>query len=140
MAGQEYRRSIYVQARRSRPLASLDTFDLPAMTPNCEERSASTVAPQALFMMNSDLVHESSIELAAEVLQREADSIEAQISFVYQACLTRPPTTKETQAATAFLTRYSRELRTENDNNQKTESLAALCRALFASNEFVYLR
>ena len=133
-------RSVYLPTLRSNPFDGFAAFDFADASVVVGKRSASTVGPQALFMMNSDLVHESSIELAAEVLQREADSIEAQISFVYQACLTRPPTTKETQAATAFLTRYSRELRTENDNNQKTESLAALCRALFASNEFVYLR
>ena len=39
----EFRRSIYVQVRRSRPLGMLETFDAPLMTPNCELRTSSTV-------------------------------------------------------------------------------------------------
>src|SRR5262249_15143230 len=34
--GEEFRRSVYVQMRRSRPLGVLEAFDLPAMEPNCE--------------------------------------------------------------------------------------------------------
>ncbi|MCP4175725.1 MAG: DUF1553 domain-containing protein, partial [Fuerstiella sp.] len=56
MKGEEFRRSVYVQVRRSRPLAVLDTFDAPRMAPNCETRPSSTVAPQSLMMMNSDFV------------------------------------------------------------------------------------
>jgi hypothetical protein len=51
--GEEFRRSVYVQMRRTRPLALLEAFDLPKMEPNCELRSASTVAPQSLTLMNS---------------------------------------------------------------------------------------
>src|SRR5207247_2547478 len=47
-AGDEFRRSVYVQVRRSRPLGVLDAFDVPMQEPNCECRNASTVAPQAL--------------------------------------------------------------------------------------------
>ncbi len=52
----EFRRSIYVQVRRSMPLGMLEPFDLPVMTPNCERRASSTVAPQSLLMMNSEFV------------------------------------------------------------------------------------
>ncbi len=133
-------RSVYLPTLRSNPFDGFAAFDFADASVVVGRRNASTVAPQALFMMNSDLVHESSVKLAESVLLREADSIEAQVESVYQACLTRRPSEKEAQAAAAFLTRYNRELRTENNSNQKTESLAALCRALFASNEFVYLR
>src|SRR5207237_829426 len=48
LGGEEYRRSIYVQVRRSQPLAMLESFDADVATPNCEARSFSTVATQAL--------------------------------------------------------------------------------------------
>jgi hypothetical protein len=54
--GEEFRRSVYVQVRRSRPLAVLDAFDAPAPAPNCEARTPSTVALQALLLMNSAFV------------------------------------------------------------------------------------
>ena len=43
MEGQQYRRSLYVQVRRSRPLAVLEPFDLPELAPNCTKRPSSTV-------------------------------------------------------------------------------------------------
>jgi hypothetical protein len=49
LAMSEFRRSIYVQVRRSMPLGVLEPFDLPQMTPNCEKRAASTAAPQSLL-------------------------------------------------------------------------------------------
>ncbi|MEX2358458.1 MAG: PSD1 and planctomycete cytochrome C domain-containing protein, partial [Pirellulaceae bacterium] len=38
MKGEDLRRSIYIQVRRSRPLSLLDTFDQPVMSPNCDLR------------------------------------------------------------------------------------------------------
>ena len=56
LGGLEFRRSLYIQVRRSLPLGLLETFDAPAMTPNCDRRTSSTVAPQALLLMNNDFV------------------------------------------------------------------------------------
>ena len=56
MHGEEFRRSIYIEVRRSRPLSVLATFDEPPMEPNCEARKASTATPQALMLMNNDFV------------------------------------------------------------------------------------
>ena len=41
------RRSIYIQQLRKSPASLLESFDLPAMNPNCLQRSDSLVAPQA---------------------------------------------------------------------------------------------
>lgn len=56
MNGEDFRRSVYVQVRRSRALSILATFDEPTMEPNCEARKASTGAPQSLMLMNNDFV------------------------------------------------------------------------------------
>jgi hypothetical protein len=39
LGGQEFRRSVYVQARRSLPLTMLEAFDAPMPEPNCECRT-----------------------------------------------------------------------------------------------------
>ena len=62
--GEEFRRSIYVQMRRKTPLTVLDTFDEPTMSPNCETRNCTTVAPQSLLMMNDSFVLDASHALA----------------------------------------------------------------------------
>src|SRR5438270_3882773 len=76
--GEEFRRSVYVQARRSRPLAVLDTFDAPAMEPNCDARNASTVTPQALMFMNSEFVVTQAGDFAERVWKEARDDPRAQ--------------------------------------------------------------
>src|SRR5690606_20070981 len=65
------RRSLYVKMRRSQPVAILQTFDAPVMETNCESRTVSTVATQALMLMNSDFVLDQAKKLA-ERAAREA--------------------------------------------------------------------
>ena len=48
------RRSIYLKVRRSQPLTLLQSFDQPVMETNCTRRGVSTVASQALNLLNSD--------------------------------------------------------------------------------------
>ncbi len=58
------RRSIYLQARRTKPVSFLAAFDAPVMTVNCERRVASTTSPQSLMLMNSDFVLNQAAALA----------------------------------------------------------------------------
>src|SRR5207248_9613981 len=78
-AGEEFRRSVYVQVRRSRPLAVLEAFDAPAMEPNCECRNASTVAPQALLLMNNAFVVAAAEALAGRVRREGGADVRAQV-------------------------------------------------------------
>lgn len=71
--GGDARRSVYIQARRSQPVAVLTAFDAPVMEVNCERRPASTVATQSLMLMNSDFILQQS-KLLADRVFREAAS------------------------------------------------------------------
>ena len=75
VSGDESRRSVYVQVRRSQPLALLATFDAPVMETSCDRRQVSTVATQSLMLMNSDFVLQQSTKLAARVRQQATDTI-----------------------------------------------------------------
>ena len=68
----ESRRSVYLQQRRSQPVALLAAFDAPVMETNCEQRSSSTVATQSLMLLNGDFALKQAAELA-RVAQSEAD-------------------------------------------------------------------
>ena len=65
---QRYRRTIYVQVRRSLPLGLLESLDLATTTPNCERRTSSTVPAQALLMMNNRV----TVQLAEQFARRVA--------------------------------------------------------------------
>jgi len=62
--GPQTRRSLYVQVRRSRPVAMLQAFDAPVMETNCESRSFSTVATQSLMLLNGEFILEQAGHLA----------------------------------------------------------------------------
>ena len=79
LEGEQFRRSLYVQVRRTRPLGVLETFDVPVMTPNCSKRPSSNVAPQSLMLMNSDFVIEYSDRLASRVVAEAGPDRRSQV-------------------------------------------------------------
>ena len=58
------RRSIYIQARRTQPVALMQTFDAPVMETNCEVRADSTVATQSLMLLNGQFILDQAARLA----------------------------------------------------------------------------
>ncbi len=69
VAGERSRRSIYVKARRSRPVAIMQAFDAPVMETNCERRSESTAATQSLMLMNSQFSLDIARQAAKSAMQ-----------------------------------------------------------------------
>ena len=63
-----YRRSLYVLQRRTTRVSLMDAYDLPYMTPNCLERRESTVATQALHLMNGEQTWEHAQYLAGRIV------------------------------------------------------------------------
>ena len=72
-----FRRSIYMQVRRSQPLAMLHVFDQPVMETNCERRTVSTVATQSLMLMNSDFILQQAGYFAARIRKEAAGDPDA---------------------------------------------------------------
>jgi hypothetical protein len=90
-----YRRSVYLQQRRSGPATALATFDLPNMDPNCERRDLTTVAPQSLFLMNDEFVIERAKDLAARVIKEHPADENAQVRAAWVLTQGREPSAKE---------------------------------------------
>lgn len=147
LEGDEYRRSIYVQARRSRPLAVMEPFDLPTMSPNCELRRSSTVTPQSLMLMNSEFALTYSHHVAARVQTECGDDLESQIQGAWQLVYGRPAENSEVVLAQEFIQTQTGHLTgrlptSEGEDATQdiaTEALANLCQMLLSSNEFLYI-
>ncbi|MCA9058685.1 MAG: DUF1553 domain-containing protein, partial [Planctomycetaceae bacterium] len=75
--GSQTRRSMYIQWRRSRPVAMLQAFDAPVMETNCELRTQSTVATQSLILLNGEFILAQADRLAARAAA-EAVSLPAE--------------------------------------------------------------
>ena len=118
-----YRRSIYVLKRRTKRLTILDNFDRPRMSPNCVDRTVSTVAPQALHLMNNKMVHQLSLAFADRLIAEAGKSPQEQIQRMYLTALGRQPDPAEIDAMTDSLAAL--QVRWETHLSQVAEPPAA---------------
>jgi len=153
LEGEEFRRSVYVQVRRTKPLEMFAAFDAPdMMEPNCDVRSVTTVSPQSLLLMNNVGMREHA-QYFAERLQKDcADDLNAQIERAFRLAYGRPPSADDKNAAVEFVaaqTAYYKENPTKLEKvsgpapkeNAAPEllGLTALCHGLMSANEFLYV-
>ena len=144
----DFRRSIYVQVRRSKPVTVLDTFDAPTMSPNCELRAQTTVAPQSLLLMNDTFVLDNSRRLADRVQQESPNNSAAQIQRVWQLLYSKPATEADITRSLAYLDAQTKALAQYHHDTQHPkgvvpnpaqEAMASLCQILCSSNRFLYV-
>jgi hypothetical protein len=134
-----WRRAIYVAERRTEVPTLLESFDLPPMGPNCLERNTSTVAIQALHLMNNSMV-EKLAELFAERVRKEAgDDPEKQIERAYWIALGRAPAEDERTASVQALRRFMAQEKPQTGVAVNEKALASFCHALVNSAAFLYI-
>jgi hypothetical protein len=97
------RRSVYVFVKRNNPYPLLDTFDWANPQTVHGKREVTTTAPQALALINSDLVYGWSQVLAGRALREGGDKDTARIARLFEILYSREPRKEETQALIAFL-------------------------------------
>jgi hypothetical protein len=138
---EQLRRSLYIFTQRSLLPPLMTTFDFSDTTLPCAQRDVTTVAPQALAMLNSQFVHEQSESLADRVLAADNDDTESLVTHVWQYALGRRPRAEEVQLALDHL-RVQRDhfAETQQESNQiERLAIASLCHVLLNSNEFLYV-
>lgn len=142
-----YRRSIYLRQRRKEMPSFLETFDLPQMNPACQDRAVSTVAQQALYLLNSTMVRELAESFASEV-QKQAGDRSQQIERVFLATAARLPSAEEMEIAMTSLTELEQLWRDHATTLSETEqatfdvelrALATYCHTLLNSASFLYV-
>ncbi len=119
-----YARSIFLVQKRNTRVPILETFDLPDNSTPCARRGLSTVAPQALTLLNSPLAVDAARAFAARVRREAGEGLEQQIHRAFELALQRAPRDQELVACRELL---------------KQRSLNELCRVLLNLNEFVYV-
>jgi mono/diheme cytochrome c family protein len=136
------RRSIYLFHKRVVPYPLLQAFDKPDAQQSCSRRDRTTVAPQALALMNDPFVRTVSNEFASRLIS-EHELNPARIEKAYQLALSRAPTPEELAAATDFVNQQfdARSMREPNGDESilHRQALADFCQVLFGLNEFLYV-
>ena len=123
---ENWRRSVYVFSKRSIPLPMLDVFDKPDSVSSCARRNRSTIAPQALILMNNAFVLMEARKFAARLASEAGPDAAAQVSLAFQLALSRPPDHSEREQSVAFV-------------KAGPNGLVDFCQTVFNLNEFVYL-
>ena len=119
------RRSIYRMWARGGKNPLLDTFDCPDPSTTTPKRGSTTTPLQALTLLNHSFTLRMS-DASAERLAKEAPGDrQAQIRQAFVLAYGREPTAEEHAAAESVVQRHG---------------LSPLCRALFNSNGFLYIR
>jgi hypothetical protein len=150
--GDQFRRSIYVLAKRNQRLPLLDVFDLPDMHHSCAMRSVTTTAPQALLMLNSRQTFELAGRWAGRLLERYYNDAEGLVAEAYLTAFGRSAAPDEVAAALEFLETQSQfaeqppERVTDpqvdgsgESRGPKLTTVTDFCHAMFNANEFVYV-
>lgn len=149
-----FRRSVYVQVRRTLPLTVLEAFDAPIMTPNCEARNVSTVAPQSLTMLNDSFIAEQSKYFADRLFAECPGDARAQVMRAWRLAYGVGPRSEELTRSLIYLAEETEAIRAQITSHPKkpekkgekaTEpepqklALASFCQALISANRFLYV-
>lgn len=135
------RRSVYLPILRSSLYQVFQTFDFADPSVLNGKRVSTTVAPQALFMMNAETVLRETGHLAKLIAVGVDVGDEQRVSQLYEQCFGRLPTDDEIAGALSFLKRYEETLDSEELTSEEklVRTWQGLCRVLVAANEFVYI-
>ena len=120
-----WRRSLYVFSKRSIRYPMFEAYDQPNLVNSCERRNRSTIAPQALLLMNNNFVIVQARQFAERLRKEAGSDSRKQIQRAFALALARVPTDDEQRRAEEYLRGGPRRLE-------------EFSQALFNLNEFVY--
>jgi hypothetical protein len=123
------RRTLYGQIDRLNLPGLFRTYDFPDPNTTSPRRDQTTVAPQALFLLNHPIAQQLAQRLARRSDLTASNQTVPRVTRLYQLCFARAPSTQELDLAVDFL-------RLQTDSERAWIDLA---HALLLSNEFVFV-
>jgi hypothetical protein len=118
------RRSVYSFIVRSTPNPFMDVLDFPVPSSCTPARNSTTTALQSLSLLNDPFVLRQADAFAERLASEHANDVRQQISVGYRLAYGRSPTENEMTQARRFI---------------EKRGLFQLCRAIFNTNEFLYV-
>jgi len=132
-------RSVYLPVVRNNLYDVFSLFDYSSTDIPLGDRPQSTIAPQALFMMNSPLIKSVSTAMA-DRLMLESATDEERVDRLYKLALGRPPSHQEQARFLDYVGRFESMLsEVQSAPNPKRAAWSACLQGVFASNEFIYV-
>ena len=136
-------RSVYMFHKRVVQHPLMQAFDGPDAQASCGRRENTTVAPQALALLNDKFVRARAVDFAQRVEKEAGAEPGAQVRLAWRLALGREPSTAELESGTAYLSAQTRQRSTRDPGKPNTDAQnlarADFCQAIFAMNEFIYV-
>jgi mono/diheme cytochrome c family protein len=123
------RRTVYGFIDRLNLPGLYRTFDFPDPNATSPKRDGTTVAPQALFLMNNPFVITAAKELLKRPEVNPLTDVEQRVSGLYRVLYLREPDRDEMSAAHGYLA----------TNNYSATGWERLAQALMLANEFAFV-
>lgn len=133
------RRSLYFTVKRSQLMPSMTVFDAPDGTTPVADRPETTIAPQALLLMNNPHVRLASHQFASRLLMIAATAPDEAVRLGYLTAISRMPTDEELIDSVQFLKQQSESYSLSDPKLSLSRALEDFCQILFCLNEFVYV-
>src|SRR5207244_2213821 len=111
-ANKSVQRSVYLPLLRTLTPRSLEVFDFAEQGLVVGSRDSTTVATQALYLLNDPFVRQQSQALANKLILQSIDE-DGRIQLAYQTALGRPATEKEVARVEGYLKAYEADARKE---------------------------
>ena len=130
------RRTVYLPFLRKRPareLEILSVFDFPHPNDIIGARPNTTVATQALFLLNAPFVKQQAAALAERLSKHEPEDERARIDRLYLLTTSRPAASDEIETALSFLDQCTDDLK-----GNRRAAWTQLCHAMLGSNGFLF--
>jgi mono/diheme cytochrome c family protein len=129
------RRSIYFTIKRSKLIPMMTQFDWPDSLQSIGLRVNTTVAPQALLMMNNPHIRAAARDFATRLKPAGERSMTEAVKLAYALAIGRPPDANEQANAVAFLEAGA----AGGGPAARERALTDFCQTMFALNEFFYV-
>jgi cytochrome c553 len=135
----QMRRAIYFFVKRSKLIPTMVLFDAPDALQGIDRRPATTVAPQALLLMNSAMVRRCAESFARRISPRDDVALADAVRSGYVVALGRQPEDAELADSVQFLQEQVDSYRADKKDNARQLALADFCQVLLGLNELIYV-
>jgi hypothetical protein len=134
------RRSVYLMQQRIKRHPFLSLFDGADPNVSTARREPTTVPTQALYLMNSEFVHDRAQSLAKRLIAESPD-VKTRMERIYQIALGRPPSDDDRREASEFLANYAAALADDGvpEDARELAAWSALARTMLVRNEFLFV-
>jgi hypothetical protein len=132
------RRTVYMMIQRTVRLQYFNLFDGPNVNVSTDQRGVSLTPLQALYFMNDPFPKRCATAMAAKLVASNASQKQL-VAQLFVTVYGRPPAVEESDRAAAFLKQAADTYASHDEKDGGSKALMDFIKAMFASNEFIFI-